>query len=93
MPPHNILPFRQQRTLANVLLDLKEARRDWEQAGKDADCAYREGNALLEDDAGDRMSEADKRIDDLRAEFARLFQFATGLTWKQVEEAVSEAVL
>lgn len=93
MPPHNIVALTRPRSLANVLLDLKEARSDWEQASADADCACREGNPKLEDQAQDRATEADTRVDDLREEFASRFLDATGLTWKQVEEAVSEAVL
>ena len=88
--PH---PTIRARSLANVLLDLREARRDWEQALKDAECAVREGDEHLEDECCDRMSEADTRIDDLRDEFAERFLDATGLTWKQIETAISEAVL
>ena len=84
------LPIR-PRSLANVLLDLKEARRDWEQALSEGEAA--KPYSKEDSDAGDRMSEADTRIDDLRDEFAERFLEATGLTWKQIEEAVSEAVL
>ncbi len=65
-----------------MLLDLKEARRDWDQA-------------ISSDDEGadDRASEADQRTDELRDEFASQFKAATGLTWKQVEEAIREAIL
>lgn len=91
MPPHNLATIAPPRTLANVLLDLKEARRDWESALADAE---REVDySQDESDAGDRMSEADNRIDELRDEFASQFQAATGLTWKQVETAIEEAVL
>lgn len=93
MPPHNLATIERPRTLAHVLLDLKEAKRDWEQAAKDAECAGRESNPRIEDEAGDRMTEADRRIDDLREEFASRFLAATGLTWKQVETAVEDAVL
>lgn len=70
------------RSLANVLLDLKEAHDDWKQAVDDDD-----------PDAQDRASEADTRVDDLRDEFFSRFHEATGLTWKQVEKAIEEAVL
>jgi hypothetical protein len=80
-----VQPAIRPRSLANVLLDLKEARRDWEQALADAE--------RDEPDADDRMSEADTRIEDLREEFAERFVEATGLTWKQIEDAVAEAVL
>ena len=85
MASHNLARITPPRTLANVLLDLKEARRDWEQALNEAE--------RDEPNADDRMSEADQRTDDLREEFAAMFLSATGLTWKQVEEAISEAVL
>lgn len=91
MPPHNLATIERPRNLAHVLLDLKEARRDWEQALQDAERAPHYSKE--EEEAGDRMSEADRRIDDLRDEFASRFQAATGLTWKQVETAIEEAVL
>lgn len=78
-------PATRPRTLANVLLDLREARDDWHEA-----CAAAERE---EPDADDRATEADTRVDDLREEFAERFQEATGLTWKQVEDAIEEAVL
>jgi len=93
MPPHNLATITPPRTIANVLLDLREARRDWEQALRDAERAARENNPRLEEEYGDRMSEADRRIDDLRDEFAERFVKATGLTWKQVQEAVERADL
>lgn len=77
-----VVPIR--RTLANVLLDLKEARGDWEQALADAEGAR---GTKAEEDAGDRMSEADQRLDELRDEFAAMFVKATGVTWKQVQDA------
>lgn len=88
--PATIAPLR---TLANVLLDLKEAQRDWQQANDDADCADRESNPRLEKEAQDRATEADNRVDALRDEFASRFQSATGLTWKQIEAAVGDGVL
>jgi acyl-CoA reductase-like NAD-dependent aldehyde dehydrogenase len=92
MPP--AIPLREiPRTLANVLLDLKEARSDWDQALQDAECAGREGNPRLHEEAGDRMSEADERIDALREEFAAMFVAATGLTWKQIEAAIDGCLL
>jgi hypothetical protein len=88
------IPLRKiPRTLANVLLDLKEARSDWDQADRDAACAGREGNRRLEEEAGDRMSEADDRTDALREEFATMFVAATGLTWKQIEAAIDGCLL
>lgn len=93
MASHHQIVALHTRTLAHVLLDLREARSDWEQAAKDAECADRENNPRLEEEAGDRMSEADARLDELRDEFAERFQAATGLTWRQIEAAVSETLL
>jgi alkanesulfonate monooxygenase SsuD/methylene tetrahydromethanopterin reductase-like flavin-dependent oxidoreductase (luciferase family) len=93
MPPHitNIVTIR-PRSLANVLADLREARRDYDAATNEiAVNACRHG--FLNDDADDRASEADARTNALREEFASRFLAATGLTWKQIEDAVAEAVL
>lgn len=78
-------PAVRPRTLANVLLDLKEARNDWDEAMA---AAERE-----EPDADDRATEADTRVDDLRDEFTKRFEEATGLTWKQIEVAIQDALL
>jgi hypothetical protein len=91
MASHNQVVAIRPRSLANVLLDLREARSDWKQALKDAETAPDYSKADL--DAGDRMSEADTRHDDLRKEFAERFEEATGLTWKQVEAAIYDGVL
>ena len=85
MPPAIPLITIRPRSLANVLLDLKDARRDWEQALAEAE--------RDEPDADDRMSEADTRLDDLREEFESRFLDATGLTWGQIEDAIQGAVL
>lgn len=90
MASHHTVVTIRPRTLANILLDLKEARRDWEQALSEAENAI---SRQAEDDAGDRMSEADTRIDDLRDEFSTRFLDVTGLTWKQIETAQSEMLL
>jgi hypothetical protein len=79
MPPHitNIVTIR-PRSLANVLADLREARRDYDAATNEiAVNACRHG--FLNDDADE--------------EFASRFLAATGLTWKQIEDAVAGAVL
>jgi phosphate uptake regulator len=78
MASHYALPIR-PRSLANVLSDLKEAHDDAIQAQSDGD--------------DDRFGEAETRVDDLRDEFAERFVETTGLTWKQIEAAISEAVL
>jgi hypothetical protein len=91
MPPHNLATIERPRTLAQVLLDLKEARRDWLTATNEI--ARLPIGAPEADDLDDRATEADRRIDDLRDEFASRFLAATGLTWKQVETAIQDAVL
>jgi hypothetical protein len=92
MPP--AIPLRKTpRTLANVVIDLREARSDWEEAIASAEHATATGDDNAADEFGDRATEADDRIDALREEFAERFVAATGLTWKQIEAAISEAVL
>lgn len=90
MSGHNVIALR-PRTLANVLLDLREARRDSQDALNEI--ARLPIGASEADDLDDRATEADQRLDDLRDEFAAMFQRATGLTWKQIETAIEEAVL
>jgi hypothetical protein len=89
----NILSMKpyDTRTLANVLLDLSEARRENEAA----DNAFRlaASGSPEEDDAADRMNAADDRIDALRAEFASMFRAQTGVEWSQVERAIENAEL
>jgi hypothetical protein len=79
------------RTLANVLLDLSEARSESVAAGYAAWHAPR--GSLREADAAERMNVADNRIDALRAEFATLFRAQTGVEWSQVERAIEKADL
>jgi hypothetical protein len=93
MAPHNVAVLTPPRTLAHVLLELKEARRDWEEALSAAEHAQAIDDDNAADEFGDRATEADNRIDDLREEFASRFEAATGLTWKQVEKAIEDAVL
>ena len=82
MASHHAHPAIRARSLANVLADLWEAKDDWRMAVEADD-----------PDAADRATEADTRVDDLTEEFYERFRDATGLTWKQVEQAISEAVL
>lgn len=81
MASHHQITVR-PRSLAVVLADLEEANRDYD-------------DALASDDADaeDRATEAETRVSDLRDEFAERFVEATGLTWKQVEAAISEALI
>jgi hypothetical protein len=81
----NFQPALRPRTLANVLLDLKEARDDWQEA---IAAAERE-----EPDADDRATEAETRFDDLRDEMRVLFRCATGLTIEEMRDAYAEALL
>jgi hypothetical protein len=91
MPPHNLATIARARTLAHVLIDLREAKRD----ADDALEAYVNApdRSREEAEADDRRTEAETRVEDLRDEFATLFVDATGLTWAQIEAAMSEAVL
>jgi hypothetical protein len=86
--PH---PAIRARSLANVLADLKEAHDDSQTALNDYLDAPVGSQELR--DADDRRTEAETRAEDLRQEFAQRFVECTGLTWKQIEQAVSEAVL
>jgi hypothetical protein len=79
---HHQLTLARPRTLAHVLLDLREARRDLDDALADDD-----------PDAEDRATEADNRIDTLRDEFERQLKVATGLSVEQVRDAYSQALL
>jgi len=85
MPPH-LARIAPPRLLCHVLADLKEAKRDEMDALADFDDPE-------DADASDRAAEADQRLETLRDEFAARFREATGLTWREVEAAVSEAVL
>jgi phosphate uptake regulator len=67
------------RLLFDVLADLKEARRDLDQALSDGD--------------DDRATEADQRIDELRDEWDRKLRLCTGLSWREIETAVEEALI
>jgi hypothetical protein len=85
MPPHNAVVTIRPRSLANVLADLREAKDDY-------------GEALAaverqEPDADDRASEAETRCEDLFDEFVATFVDATGMTFKDLQRAVEEAVL
>jgi hypothetical protein len=83
MPPHhsNIATIR-PRSLANVLADLKEARRDYDDAlgANDAD-------------AEDRATEAETRLEDLRADFDARLIAATGLSFEALLKAREECLL
>jgi hypothetical protein len=79
-------PAIRARSLSNVLKDLKEAHRDLHNAIADFDDPE-------DSDVDDRCAEAETRVYDLREEFAERFVETTGLTWRDIETAISEAVL
>jgi ribosome recycling factor len=80
--PH---PAIRPRSLVNVLADIREAKRDLDDALADVERG--------EEDGEDRANEAETRLEDLRDEFDVRFSETTGLTWKQLQTAVEEAVL
>jgi hypothetical protein len=86
-PPANLARIPVQRTPANVLSDLSEARRDWDQAISDMK------NRVDWFDADDRCSEAEQRTDDLRAEFDRMLLSLTGLSVEQIMKARESCIL
>jgi hypothetical protein len=67
------------RSLDNVLADVKEARRDYDDA--------------LADKHEDRATEAETRLDDLREEFETRLLDATGLTFETLIKAREECLL
>jgi hypothetical protein len=85
MSIHPIAAIHRPRTLSAVLADLREARRDLDDAL--CDCA----NGV--EDADDRATEANTRCDDLRDEFDGLFARLTGLTFAAINDAIVGAVL
>jgi uncharacterized damage-inducible protein DinB len=81
----NVAVTVRPRSLANVLADIREARSDWTVAT----AAVLDG----EDDADDRVNEAETRLDDLREDFATRLLEATGLTTEQMRDAYAEALI
>jgi hypothetical protein len=89
MPPANIIPITvRPRSLRNVLDDLREARRDYDQALEDAFTSDR----AIRRDADDRATEAETRLEDLREEFERRLTDATGLTFEQLLKCREECL-
>lgn len=79
----NVSPL--PRTLAHVLLEIASV----EQAHREGERAY-----YAADDGssgcfriGDRLAAIDERLSELRAEARRMVEQATGVTWRQLEEA------
>lgn len=84
-PPHNLATIARPRTLAHVLLDLKEARDDLDMANVSM--------LACEPDAEDRANEAETRLEDLRTDFDVRLAEATGLTVEQLRAAYAEALI
>lgn len=82
MPPHNLVTINPPRTLAVILREARNARRDLTDAEQSSEA-----------EARDREFEAEQRLEDRRDEFADVFAAVTGLTVEQLRDAVSEAVL
>lgn len=61
------------RTLYAILLDLNEVKADWQLADSRDD--------------GDWMTDADEKLDVLRAEFRETFKELTGFSWSNIETA------
>ncbi|WP_028970128.1 hypothetical protein [Sphingomonas sp. URHD0057] len=79
MPPHNAVVTIRPRSLSNVLLDLKEAKRDYDDA--------------LGDEHEDRATEAETRLTDLQSEFDVRLAESTGLSVEDFRAAYSEALI
>lgn len=72
------------RTIANVLLDVKANRAEVDKLEK----AFRRTTDRAEEERiSDKLAALDDRLDELRAEFSRLFETATGVAWSIVSEA------
>ena len=78
-------PAIRARSLANVLLDLKEARGDLDLANVSL--------LACEPDAEDRYAEAETRLEDLRAEFEDRLLGTTGLTVETLMKAREDCLL
>lgn len=91
MPPANpnIIAIR-PRSLDTVLADLKATRRDFDDALSDIARPQSETAAI---ETADRATEAETRLEDLRAEFdARLID-VTGLTVEALMKAREECLI
>jgi hypothetical protein len=94
MPPANIIPIAvRARSLRNVLADLREARRDYDQALEDVKHATLGMHQRHYGDLDDRATEAETRLGDLREEFERRLTDATGLTFEQLLKCREECLV
>jgi hypothetical protein len=81
------------RALAEILLDLEEVRRDCTPPQRRPPNPRAHNDSAAEDEAGDEMSQLDRRQDDLRDEFRSVFKAVTGVAWSNIEAAtVSGAI-
>lgn len=87
MASHHAITIR-PRSLSNVLLDLKEAKRDYDVA-----VGAISAGGFLHDDIQDRATEAETRVEDLREEFDVRLAESTGLTVEDFRAAYSEALI
>ena len=88
---HSIVTIR-PRTCATILSDIEEARRDYDDAVEELRNATL-GMAYGNQDADDRATEAETRLDDLRDEFAERFEEACGLKLGDVLFAREQALI
>lgn len=84
MPPHNAAVIRFPRLCGDVLADLQEAVRDL----ADALTAI-----ASDEDADDRATEAEQRVERLRAEFDEQMVRSTGLSVEDIRKAYEGALL
>jgi hypothetical protein len=80
MPPAIPFPTVRARSLSNVLDDLREARRDYDDAM--VVLAFEHAHDFHDDETQDRCAEAETRLEDLRDEANALLLDATGLTFE-----------
>lgn len=81
------------RALAEVLLELNDVRRDWDECAKNAEIARLDGDEASHERHGDRMGECDDKLDDLRLEFRSVFKERTGVNWSSVESTLMTGAL
>jgi hypothetical protein len=78
------------RSLAEILLDLHEADRENQEIAAKFEKA---SDQREEEELGDKGAAVDARIDRLRDEFKQTFRRVTGVSWSNVETALTLAIL
>jgi hypothetical protein len=86
MASHHQLTVR-PRSLANILDDLRHARRDYDDATSELAGEACKRSFYRYDLTSDRVTEAETRMEDLRSEFADALTEATGLTFEALMKA------